>query len=299
MTAAKNNHGISIRVIHWAMMACTVVIAALLVFSTYESTNVFTTLSRETENYIVRQKASQDLMEASDYLTEMVQRFTLEGDTKYLDEYFEEAFFNKRRESAIVSMSESNSEQSLIQNLQEAMEESQALMYREYYAMRLVIEAKGITDYPETLRAIELKETDAFLSPRDKMDLAQRMVMGSEYYARKEVIRFKLKSNLEVLDDKMNAARLDTSSRMTRQLSMERITVIVLTVVLIFLIMLTARLSTVPLMNASRRIRAKEPLPMTGSKEFRQLAASYNEMYGSIHAAANDGAEPQNPDQQP
>ena len=32
-------------------------------------------------------------MEASDYLTEMVQRFTLEGDTQYLEHYLEDGVF--------------------------------------------------------------------------------------------------------------------------------------------------------------------------------------------------------------
>ena len=86
MTMAKRNgsKGISLKTLHIAMIICAVIISALLVFSTYQSSNVFSKLSKATGNYIVRQKAAHELMEASDYLTEMVQRFTLEGDTQYL-----------------------------------------------------------------------------------------------------------------------------------------------------------------------------------------------------------------------
>ena len=150
------NDGISLRVTHVAMVVCAVIISLLLIFSTYQSSSVFSKLSKATGNYIVRQEAAHDLMEASDYLTEMVQRFTLEGDTQYLDNYFEEAFVSKRREASITSMSENNAEEAMLQQLQAAMDESMSLMYREYYAMKLVIDAKEIRDTHEQIRAIEL-----------------------------------------------------------------------------------------------------------------------------------------------
>ena len=282
-TGRKQKKGISIRLIHLAMILCVAVIAGLLVLSTYQSSNVFSTLSRETENYIVRQKAAHDLMEASDYLTEMAQRFTLEGDAKYLDNYFEEALVSRRRENAIAAMSENEAEQTLVQQLQEAMDESTALMYREYYAMKLTAEALEIREYPETLKAIELKEEDVFLSAEMKMDKAREMVTGKEYYASKEIIRSRLKNDLELLDRQMASTRQDTSARMMQELSAARIVVICLTAVLVFLIWLTARLSTIPLIRASESIRNKQAIPLDGSREFRQLAENYNEMYGSLH----------------
>ena len=282
-TDQNGSGGISIRAVHWAMIVCAVVIALLLVFSTYQTSSVFSSFSRETGNYIVRQKAAHDLMEASDYLTEMVQRFTQEGDTVYLDNYFEEAFVSKRREAAILTMSDNKAEESLIQHLQEAMNESQSLMYREYYAMRLVIEARDIRDYPEPLRAVELTEADAFLSAEEKIDLAQKMVMGSEYYASKSVIRTKLKTNLEMLDQMMSSARQSSSALMMKDLTLAWTVIAVLTLVLILLIWLTSRLITVPLIGAARSVRKKERIPPAGSKEFRQLAESYNGMYDSLH----------------
>ena len=280
----KKTGGISIHVIHIAMILCAVVIIVLLLLSTVQTSNVFSALSRETGNYLTRQKAAHDLMEASDYLTEMVQRFTLEGDTVYLDNYFDEAFVSKRREAAILSMSENNAESSLVQQLQEAMDESQTLMYREYYAMKLLIDAREIRNYPETLRAIELKEEDIFLSPEAKTDLAQRMVMGSEYYASKEIIRTKLKTALDNLDDQMARARQETSGQMVQELSVVRAVVIVLVLVLVLLIVLTARLSTLPLLRAVDSVRQQKEIPAAGSKEFRLLAESYNELARSCRS---------------
>lgn len=285
MTATKKKEtgGISIRLIHGAMILCAIIIAVLLMVSTYQSSGVFSTLSKETGNYITRQKAAHDLMEASDYLTEMVQRFTLDGNTDFLDKYFEEAFVSKRREASIMTISDSGTDQRLLVQLQEAMDESLSLMYREYYAMKLVIDAREIRDYPETLRAIELKEEDIFLSAEEKMEKAQKMVMDNEYYTSKEEIRTKLKTELDMLDEIMARTRQETSSKLMRNLSVQRTVTIILVALLLVLIWLTAKMSSLPLIGASASIRKKEKISVTGAREFRELAESYNDMIDALH----------------
>ena len=287
----RKSGGVSIRVIHFAMLLCAAAVAALLVYSLYKSSNVFSTLNTETGNYIVRQKAAHDLMEASDYLTENVQHFTLMGDPVYMDNYYEEAYVSKRREAAIVSMTVNNADPALVQQLQEALEESQALMYREYYAMRLVVDAKGIQDYPDNVKAIELTEEDAFLSPEEKLELAQSMVMGEEYYASKELIRTKLKTNLETLEEQMAATRQETSAGMMQNLNRLRWLTGVAVALLAVLLGMTAYFSTLPLTRAVRAARRGDPVPETGSREFREMAARYNEIREKLEPLTE--AEPQ------
>ena len=277
--------GISIRVIHVVMLICAAAIVMLLAVSTLRSSNVFTTLSTATDNYIVRQKAAHDLMEASDYLTENVQRFTLTGDVKYLNQYFEEANVSKRRDQALMTMSENNADESLVRQLQEALNESQDLMDDEKYAMILVIDALGITKYPEDLKPLvhDLEKDDEFKSSEEKIKLAQDKVMGDEYYASKEIIRTKLKNSLEMMDDQMTVTRRKTSAEMMRELSVNRVIVIVLVVILGILMLLTAALSTIPLITAHRKMMKDERLPVTGSREFREMSEKYNEVYNQLH----------------
>ena len=70
---ANQGAGISIKVVHAMMLVLGLLLILLLIFSSYKNSTVFTRLNKETGNYIVRQKAAHDLMEASDYLTEMTQ----------------------------------------------------------------------------------------------------------------------------------------------------------------------------------------------------------------------------------
>ena len=285
-TAAKK--GISLRFTHLVMIILALMILALLIFSTYRSSAVFSELDKATGNYIVRQKAAHDLMEASDYLTEMVQRFTLDGNTEFLDKYFEEAFVSRRREVAITTMSENDAEQAIVDQIQAAMDESLSLMYREYYAMKLVIDAKEIREYPDTLRAIELKEDDQALEPEAKMELAQSMVMGNEYYSRKEIIRTDLKASLEAMDKLMSSTRRDTSAELNRELDTLRIIVIVLFVLILAVIGLSAWLGTIPMVRAAKESSEGKPITVTGSREFRLLAQKYNEMRDALERQAKD-----------
>ena len=56
-----------------------------------------------------------------------------------------------------------------------------------------------------------------------------------------------------------------------------------MTVILIALIVLTARLSTLPLIGAAGSIRERKKIVPTGSREFRKLAESYNDMIDALH----------------
>ena len=290
MKNGKTNEssGVSIKVVHAAMLVLGVLLILLLVFSSIKSSTVFTRLNKETGNYIVRQKAAHDLMEASDYLTEMVQRFTLEGDPQYLDNYFEEAFGNKRREASITTMAENDAEQTLVDQIQAALNESNSLMFREYYAMKLVIDAKEIRNYPDTLRGVELKEEDSYKSPEEKMDLAQEMVMGTEYYARKAVIRNDLKAGLNTLDKMMAETRSETTAQLNSELATIRIFIIIVGVLLLIIIGLSACLGTIPLIRAAKCAQNGEAVPVVGAKEFRYLASSYNKLTGAKEKDAED-----------
>ena len=287
-TKTNSGAGISIKVVHAAMLVLGVLLILLLFFSMYKNTNVFSRLNKETGNYIVRQKAAHDLMEASDYLTEMTQRFTLEGDTKYLDNYFEEAFGNKRREASITTMAENEAEQTLVSQIQEALNESNTLMYREYYAMKLVIDAKEIKNYPDKLRGVELKPEDMNLSAEEKMDLAQKMVMGTEYYAQKERIRNDLKAGLNTLDNMMASARTETTAQLNSEMNTVRIFIIIVSVLLLIIIGLSAFLGTIPLIRAAKCAQNGEAVPVIGAKEFRYLANSYNKLTGAKEKDEDD-----------
>jgi Na+/H+-translocating membrane pyrophosphatase len=120
------------------------------------------------------------------------------------------------------------------------------------------------------------------------MDLAQEMVMGTEYYARKAVIRNDLKAGLNTLDKMMAETRSETTAQLNSELATIRVFIIIVAVLLLIIIGLSACLGTIPLIRAAKCAQNGEAVPVVGAKEFRYLASSYNKLTGAKEKDAED-----------
>lgn len=271
--------GISLRTVHLYLIIGAAIISCLMFYSTFQLTTSFRDLAQTSEQQIELRKAARELMDASDYLTENVQRFTVLGEKRFLDEYFSEAFETNRREEAIARMSTGSGNDVALERLQAAMDSSVGLMNREYYAMKLVIEAKDIADYPELLNAVELSAEDVALAPQDKMRRASEMVHDDEYYVQKETIRENMRASLDVLERMAYDTDASALAGLGNEMSFVRVVIILQIAVMIFMVWLTSRLGIHPVLNAVEHIKADSPIPEVGANEFRYLARAYNKMY--------------------
>ena len=271
--------GISHRRLHLWLTLIIFIFSGSIIFFTFRLTNAFTRVANAYNQYSELKGAAQELMNASDYLTEQVQRFTLNGDPVFLERYFTEAFESKRREEAISKMAMDESTKEAFNELQNAMDSSVKLMDQEYYAMRLVIEAKGYTDYPEVLKSIELSAEDAALSPEAKIRLANELVLGDSYYEQKDDIRRNMQESLAEIDKLSEINESAELNRLKFDMHIAR-GAILAQAILIFVIMgLTSTLAINPVLKAIEQIKANEPISEKGSKELRYLANAYNKMY--------------------
>ena len=80
----KPKDGISLRTVHLCLIIGAVIISGLMLFSTYHLFSSFRHLTETSEQQIELRKAARELMDASDYLTEKVQRFSVLGDRRFL-----------------------------------------------------------------------------------------------------------------------------------------------------------------------------------------------------------------------
>ena len=280
--------GISLRFLYKGMVVMAVVLSALLIFSTFHLTSTFRELSGVMDEYIDLQKAAHDLNEASDYLTEQVQRFCVTGNVEFLNAYFEEAFEKRRRDEALSVMAQHPNSKKALMHLQKSMDSSMDLMNLEYYAMKLVIEAQGITGYPDVLDEVELSEKDASLSKENKMALARSVVHGTDYYDRKDVIRKEMQKAMDELDKLAYGIREGTTSSSRTEILVARVLIIIQTAGILFLIWLTLHLGINPVLQAVDRIRTDNPIPEMGAIEFRYLAKTYNRMYEFYRQTVNN-----------
>ncbi|MBQ3295210.1 MAG: diguanylate cyclase [Erysipelotrichaceae bacterium] len=275
----KKNDGISLRTIHLWLVLGAAVVSIVMFNLTFNLSNSFERLTETSENQIEMRKAARELMDASDYLTEKVQRFTVMGESRFMDEYFVEAFVANRREEAIQKMSEGSTDEEALEDLKEAMNGSVELMKREYYAMRLVIEAQNIEKYASVLDSVELSEQDKALSSEKKMELARRMVHDDDYYAQKDYIRDMMRASLDVLEKMAYDTDAAAMEDLRKEMVAARLIIILQILVMIFMVWLTSKLGIHPVLTAVDRIKADAMIPETGANEFRYLARAYNKMY--------------------
>ena len=271
--------GISLKTIHVCLIVLALLVSCYLIYSTHRLSARFQDLSDATDRYLQVRSATTDLMDATDYLTEMVQRYTLDGDSSYLHSYFEEAFQTRRRENAILKISMYSEEDEAVEKLQNALNQSAKLMERDYYAMRMVAEATGLSPMPEELQDIELQPQHALLPAREKKEAAQHMVSDEDYYREKDKIRKKMRESLAELEQKTHDVQLASETKAKSDLRWVRIVTVVQAAAIMLITWLLAHLGITPIMKAAERLREDSTIPVMGAREFRYLAGTYNNMY--------------------
>ena len=271
--------GVSLRSIHKLLIVVAVIFSCLMIYSTYRLTNSFMRIKNASEENLMLQNSVHGLMEASDYLTEMARRFTESGDRRFMEQYFIEAFATKRREQALSELKKVKNAAPALASLQEAMRYSVKLMDREYYAMRLVIEAKGIREYPAILKGVTLNRADMALSPEDKMRRATKMVLDGEYYAQKNRIRTEVNNSVQAIVSQAQKEETDALEHFQKELNLGRVGILMIIASIFFVVWLTSTLGINPILRAVDQIEADSPIRETGANEFRYLAKAYNNLY--------------------
>ena len=275
----EKNEGISLRTINFWLIIGAVIISGVMLYFTFQLSSSFRHLTETSEQQIELRNAARELLDASDYLTENVQRFTVHGEMKFLEGYFTEAFEANRREAAVKKMSEGEGNEAALQKLQTAMDKSLELMNQEYYAMRLVLEAKKYGDYPDVLKSVELSAEDRALSPDEMMRRATELVLSDGYYELKEQIRLNMRASLDELEQLAYATDSEALESIRTEMYIVRAVIVLQAVMIFFMVWLTAHLGIHPVLNAVDRIKEDSPIPEVGANEFRYLARAYNKMY--------------------
>ena len=167
MPKQDKEKGISLRTIHLWLIIGAVIISGLMILFTFQLTTSFHALTHVSEQQVELAQAARELMDASDYLTEKVQRFTVQGEMRFLEEYFTEALESKRREEAIDRMSEGSGSEEVLQSLQNAMNYSLELMNQEQPDVVLIAGDILTSSYPALKNPEEYRKILAPQKPKE------------------------------------------------------------------------------------------------------------------------------------
>lgn len=277
----QQGKGLSLRTLSVIMLVASILNAAMLLIASGRAFRGFLQMEDMTDHYYSLQDATAELMNASDYLTEEVQRYTISGDRKHMENYFTEAEVTRRRDHAIATMEAELPGSGPLTALKKGMAESVELMDREYYAMRLMAEAVRDPDIPAALREVVLSDADRGLNPEEKKELARRMVHDEIYYQQKNQIRDNMAACVAALKDDVHGQQQrmkdDTRSRMVVLCGL----ILLQTLGAFTILWLNNRLGINPVVRAVDHIQKDQKLPIMGASEFRYLAGTYNTMYNA------------------
>ena len=280
-TNQKSLAGISIRTLNIIMFAIAVILAALLLLATNQVSDSYEIMQDATEEYIECQTAAQDMMSASDYLTEQVRSFTVTGEAEYVQNFFEEVNQTKRRDIALETMEQYLQGSDTYRYLQEANALSNELVKLEHYAMRLAVDAYGLplSQFPEEIRNIELLPEHRELTGEEMRSAAIDLVFNDSYQTQKDKIRNNVNLCTTALIAAARSGQTDSSNHLLQVLKRQSLLIAVLMLAVLGVVLFTMYLVIQPLYTGIEHIRKNEKFPVTGSSELRYLADTYNELY--------------------
>lgn len=275
--------GVSIRNMQIIIAVLLFVLSILLLIATYRATSGYMLMQEETKSFIKLRESSSELREASDYLTEQVRCYAETGDLQYLNNYFTEANETRRRDKALSTLGEIIGESEAYKALSSAMDESVKLMEREYYSMKLTSIAYGhdLSELPQEIRDTELTEEDEALTNEEKDALARSMVFDEVYRDEKEAIYKNMDECIHELQKTVQDQEIATTDEFTHLFRQQRLIILVAILITLSAMLFTLMLLVSPLLRAVVFIHADEPIPVEGSREFRFLANTYNNIYES------------------
>ena len=283
MKKNKATGGIRLRIMNYVTGGITLVIAVLMLATTFFAVAGYNSLRHTSEAFVECLDGAEQIQDASDYLTEHVRYFVGSGMREYLDLYFEEAKVTRRREEGLSKLGKHFAGTELYDALERAFERSYALMEIEYHAMRLRLESihADLSEYPAEVRDWVLTPEELGWDEATQMDQSRKLVYDEqEYGIYKDEITGQVNRCLEGLENELQERQAKKAGQLRGLIIFEQILIVLMIVAVALLVILTSVNVFHPLIRAEQRIRNEERLPEDGgSYEYRFFAATYNKMF--------------------
>ena len=277
--------GISLKFVGWLLSFLAVVVSALLVVSLQLISHEDEVVNQTYQNYLVLKETSTDVQLASDYLTEQVRLFVVNGKKEYMDNYFKEANVIKRRDKAedkIHALTENTPEHDEIHHsIESAFNESMDLMNLEYYAMKLVCLDKGISssDYDYDHKVENYTDGIAAITPENYSQEARNAVFGDKYMQSKATIAKDVNAALETIDGLMHD-NVDKAAADLKRLFVFQTVIVVIHIVFVGAAIIFMHIFVLRPMNAAvKSLINNEEVHIHSNREFNYLASTYNRVH--------------------
>ncbi len=291
-SAEKTAHrkGLSLRYVSVFIIVITIVISGVLLYVTFNASTSVRRTNESMETYVHWYQAARDMQAASDYLTQHVQAFVVSRNIDWMEHYFEEAESSRRREAALAALPESIRDTVAYRELSKAMDYSVGLMQSEYHAMALTCAAIGYPEWraPAAVRNYPLTAEELAMPPEEKQAAAEELVFGESYHHVKTGIQNATERCFAELAALTKEIQTEVSRNTLRLLNIGEISIVVMVCLLLLILLSLFRLAIRPILAGTAAIKENRAIPVTGSKEFRHLAAEYNSLFEAMRSSLDN-----------
>ena len=277
----KNKRGMPLRVMNVLLILLVIVVSIVLFFDVIRTKNSYEDFRLSTERYLSSEQDANALKKGSDYLTEQVRLFAVTGERQYLDNYFIEAKETRSRDKALENFKRYLDGTEEYEYLNKALEYSNKLMEQEYCSMKLRALSLGMdmSDLPAEVAAAEVGKQYENVDSDSQRDRAISIVFSDLYGSYKDRINESIAKSIDKLTEKNREDQIVRSNELFSNLRLQSVLIVVAFLIVLGMMILTARLVILPMTQALRYISNDKKIPIRGSDEMRVLAQTYNEMY--------------------
>lgn len=281
LNLSNRKKGVSLKPIQIFSAILALILAVGTCFALIKTHSNYYELSSATEQYHECEKSASDLRSGSEYLTTQVRLFSVTGDIRYLDNYFEELEVTRTRENAVEVIKKYFSDSNEYKYLKSALDDSDELVLRECYSMRLTAEGFGhdISALPAKIKAVELNVEDGELDEEGKKALAVSMVFDEVYENYKDKIDQNTSLCLDTILIHSRENQAESRENLFGMLVFQETLIVILIIIVILMAVLTMKLIIGPIKQGVEMIRQGKRIPVSGANEMRFLAQTYNKMY--------------------
>ena len=282
----KSIKGIRIRTMNYGMILAACILYVMVIFVTVRVSVGYQNLSHAVDHYIECMKAADLVSEGSDYLTMKVRLYAETAELKQLEDYFTELHVTRRREQVVEELEGHHDNPEAHRYLELALEKSNDLMQREFYAMKLTAMAVGedMEAMPQEIKTVKLSEEDQQLDPEEMRDKAKELVFGPAYQDAKALITSNISYFFSNAVETTRQNQVQSAHVLEKSMARQRIYISVLFVLNLVTFVMVILLIVKPLQIYIRCIKEDKMLEIAGAYEFKYLALTYNDIY-EINAA--------------
>ena len=281
MENEKQKKGIRVRTLNSAAIVAACILYVLVIYATVQVALRYDELISATDDYIECEKNAALVREGSDYLTEQVRLYAITMDTQYVDSYMEEVNVTKRREKALDELEKYSFSDRSSKYLSAALSNSNKLISKELYSIKLVSLAN---DYdmeilPQEVKDIQLTREDRELPEDEMLKKAQDMVFDDAYQSSKALIMSDIEHFLEGIVEETGQKQKNSVGSLDSMITQQRWYISALFILNILTFVMLIVLVIRPLQIYIECIKDGKLMKVVGSREFRYLALTYNEIF--------------------